>query len=445
MIFDRPLTAEERRASVRRLALYNLVNGGSYVCVGETVMVLVAVRLGCPDAVTAAIGTMLYVGFSMLPLGRLAAARWGAAKAAGGFWALRNAFAMLVVAAALWGPRHPVLTAATVLAGAFGFYGSRAAGVVLHGPIVGDATTEAERGAVLGRLGALFYAGMCTGLVGVLWALRASDSFAALAGVVAVGSALGLWASWFLSRVHETSALREGARKPVLADLHEIAANRAFKRHVMACCCLNLAAMLVQPASVIVLKRGYGATDLQAMLFAASSSVASCLGSWLNGPLARRFGPRREMIASYLGLLATALFWIVLPDASAAAPGAGMAALWVAGFFLLGSARIVMDNAIGHYSISVVEPRLRVSASTVLFTAMGALSGLVGLSLASVLMAVASAGGATDAPGPAALAAYRTYFAMLLVLLSPLVVFVWRVIPLPEEVRLRLGHHHGQH
>ena len=34
---------------------------------------------------------------------------------------------------------------------------------------------------------------------------------------------------------------------------------------------------------------------------------------------------------------------------------------------------------------------------------------------------------------------------MLLVLLSPLVVFVWRVIPLPEEVRLRLGHHHGQH
>ncbi len=59
MIFDRPLAPGERRVSVRRLALYNLVNGGSFVCVGETMMVLVAVRLGCPDAVSAAIGTML--------------------------------------------------------------------------------------------------------------------------------------------------------------------------------------------------------------------------------------------------------------------------------------------------------------------------------------------------------------------------------------------------
>lgn len=445
MILDHPLTAAERRTSVRRLALYNLLNGGSYVCVGETVMVLVAVRLGCPDAVSAAIGTMLYVGFAALPLGRFAAARIGAARASGGFWVLRNAFALLLPAAALWGRDHPVLVAGTVLLASFGFYACRAAGVVLHVPLVGDATTEEERGAVLGRLGALFYAGMCTGLAGVLWALHRSDSFGTLAAVVASGSALGVWASWFLARVHETSALREGARKPVLADLREIAANRAFMRHVMACCCLNLAAMLVQPASVIVLKRGYGATDLQAMLFAASSSVASCFGSWINGPVARRFGPRKEMIGSYLGLLGVALFWVLLPDASAASAGAGMAALWVAGFFLLGSARIAMDNAIGHYSISVVEARLRVSSSTVLFTAMGAIAGLVGLALASILMAVASAGGATDVPGPRALAAYRTYFVSALVVLAPLVAFVWRVIPLPEEVRAKLGRHHAQH
>ena len=38
MIFDRPLTAEERRVSVRRLAFHNLVNGVSFVCVGETMM-----------------------------------------------------------------------------------------------------------------------------------------------------------------------------------------------------------------------------------------------------------------------------------------------------------------------------------------------------------------------------------------------------------------------
>ena len=133
MILNRSLTSAERRTSLRRLALYNLANGLSFAGVGETVMVLVAVRLGCPDAVSAVFGgTLFYAGFAAMPLGRLAAARWGAARAGGAFWALRNFFALLVPAAALWGAGRPGLVSATVLLGAAGFYACRSAGVVLY-------------------------------------------------------------------------------------------------------------------------------------------------------------------------------------------------------------------------------------------------------------------------------------------------------------------------
>ena len=44
-----------------------------------------------------------------------------------------------------------------------------------------------------------------------------------------------------------------------------------------------------------------------------------------------------------------------------------------------------------------------------------------------------------------ALAAYRTFFLGVLVLLAPLVALVWRVIPLPEEVRAKIRHHHAPH
>ena len=85
MILDRPLDAAKRRSSIRRLALYNFANGISFAGVGETVMVLVAVKLGCPDAVSATFGgTLFYAGFAAMPLGRLLAARWGAARAGGG-------------------------------------------------------------------------------------------------------------------------------------------------------------------------------------------------------------------------------------------------------------------------------------------------------------------------------------------------------------------------
>ena len=157
MIFDRPLSAEERRASLRRIALFSLVNGVSYVCVGETIMVLAAVRLGwlgCPDAVTAAIGTMLYVGFALLPLGRFLAARWGAARSSAGAWVARNGFALLIAAALVWARGRPTLASAMVLVGAFGFYGCRAAAVVLQGPLYGEAATAEGRSRALGLFNA---------------------------------------------------------------------------------------------------------------------------------------------------------------------------------------------------------------------------------------------------------------------------------------------------
>ncbi len=327
VILDHPLSPDERRTSLRRLALYNLTNGLSFAGVGETVMVLVAVKLGCPDAVSSTFGgTLFYAGFAAMPLGRLAAARWGAARSGGAFWALRNLFALLVPAAALWGPRHPTLVAATVLLGAAGFYACRSAGVVLYGPLVGESSPPEERAGALGRIGALFYIGLGLGLPAALLALHGADSVARLAAVVGAGAVLGVWSASYLFRAHETAALREGARHPIRADLRELAAHRAFRRLVAGAASVNLLYALVVPASIVILKRGYGATDMQAVAYSGASLAASCLGSWANGPLARWIGPRLELVAAHALLLAAAAAWVLLPDASAAAPGPALAA-----------------------------------------------------------------------------------------------------------------------
>ena len=43
MIFNRPLTFEEKKSSRHNYSLYNIVNGASYMCLGETVLILLAV------------------------------------------------------------------------------------------------------------------------------------------------------------------------------------------------------------------------------------------------------------------------------------------------------------------------------------------------------------------------------------------------------------------
>ena len=45
MIYRGPLTEKQRRDSQRNYIGYNVVNGISYTCLGDMVMVLLAVRL----------------------------------------------------------------------------------------------------------------------------------------------------------------------------------------------------------------------------------------------------------------------------------------------------------------------------------------------------------------------------------------------------------------
>ena len=60
-------------------------------------------------------------------------------------------------------------------------------------------------------------------------------------------------------------------------------------------------------------------------------------------------------------------------------------------------------------------------------------AGVAGLGLTAMLMGRAAEGGATAAPGPEALAAYRGYFRAVLLLLLPLLAAVWRIPPLRAD------------
>ena len=97
MIFNRPLTFEEKKSSRHNYSLYNIVNGASYMCLGETVLILLAVQLKCSDTVVAILGSMQYVGFLLLPLGKIMTARTGAAGSQAQFWVYRNLAVLIVL------------------------------------------------------------------------------------------------------------------------------------------------------------------------------------------------------------------------------------------------------------------------------------------------------------------------------------------------------------
>ena len=102
MICNVPLTPEQKQRSQFNYCCYCGINGISYMCLGETVMVLLAVRLALPDWAVAAISAMLFFGFALLPLGKWMTARVGAARSQADFWVARNIVAVGVAMSVPW-------------------------------------------------------------------------------------------------------------------------------------------------------------------------------------------------------------------------------------------------------------------------------------------------------------------------------------------------------
>ena len=101
MIYSGPLTAAQRRKTQKNYRIFCLFNGFSYMCLGETIVVLFAIKLNAPNGMVAALGAVIYFAFFMLPVGKFVAARVGAARSQAVFWTIRNFVAVGVAASAV--------------------------------------------------------------------------------------------------------------------------------------------------------------------------------------------------------------------------------------------------------------------------------------------------------------------------------------------------------
>ena len=431
MILEHELTLEQRLRSQRNINAFNAINGFSYMCVGETIMILLALKLGFSDVVTAVLGGMIFFGFLLLPLGKVVSARIGGARGQAVFWVVRNVAALVVASAALW---HRLglasLALACLVGGSFLFYGFRAAGVVMSQPLLGDISTEDERPRFIAINGALFYAACFVSLVAISVVLKFTESLLAIALIIVAGSALGITSSTFLRRVDETSAIRDSARRPVAREMVAGIRDRSLRRLLLGSFVNNLSLVMLLPVTVLFVKKGYGVSDTGALLFSLLQFGASAAMSVAVVRISSRIGPRQTLIGAYGTMLATTILWSIAPET----PGVAipLAALL---FALAGSFRVTIDNSVTHYFLQTVPAERRVPASMLMNMATGVGAGAIGMLLSGWLLHRLGQGIESPTPGPEMIPLYRHYFAIAFALLLPGLALLLRMEPLPMEKR----------
>ncbi len=425
MIRKGPLTAEQLASSQRNYHIFSLINGLSYMCLGETVLILLAVRLDSPDYIISTLGAMIYLGFLLLPLGKLVTARVGAAKSQAIFWVARNVAALMVALSALISiSGYPHAAALLLLVGAFFFYGFRAAGVVMSQPLVGDITTERDRSKVIGVNTGYFYVSCLLALITISLLLKVMDSLEMLMGIVVAGALFGFTASRFINRIDETEGIRNSARKPIGSELGKVLRDRSLLRLLMAGFSINLAIIMLVPVSMLALKRGYGVSDTQALLYAFAQFGASAVASFLSGRITNWIGPRKAILYAYPLLLASALVWVFAP---AEFHMVGM----MLPFLIAGATMVITANAVTHYFLQSVPEERRVASSMFISVIHGAGAGVAGMFLAGALLKVTT----MVNPDDSVLPGYRLYFGLSFLLLALGVRVIQRLTPLPLEKR----------
>ena len=431
MIVSGELTLEQRRRSQRAMLCFDCINGLSYMCLGETIIILLAVRLGCPDYVISTLGALIFLSYVLLPFGKTVAARVGAAWCQGVFWVARNIAALVVASSVLWSRYgHPGIATASLLSGALVFYGCRAAGIVMTQPLAGNVSVEEERPSFLANKSMLAYLGNLIALIGISVFLMHREGIWPLFWVIIAGITFGLTATTFLRRVVESESLRLAAAKPLWNGVVWTFHDTTARKQILSTLCWNTIHIMTVPISMLVVKRGYGVSDLDALAYSVAQTLGSVLVPKLAVPLMRRYGPRKMLMCYYLIYLVLAGAWVFSPDTP-------HNLFLFPAFFLFGGIRANGENANTHYFLQTIEQDHQVNAAITIATCAGCIGGFIASTLAGTLLTCTE----RLFPGEGVYH-YRFYFLFTSILLLPGYLAIHTLKPLPKEKRLFHLHWH---
>lgn len=407
---------------------FTRINATSYACLAESVLLLYALKVGADDFLVSFIASFTYLSALFMPLGKISMAHHGAVQTISRAWVLRNFSAFLLVLVPivqqLVSPKHGL--ALFVLA-AFGFFSFRGLGLTAFNPLVGEITSPENRGKFIAKntmQSNIFYLAAMFIIVLLINRYPALKTFQ---GIVLFGCVMGVVAGLVIRKLQESDRPLLSAREPILSAIDLIKKTPAIQRLLLAAACATTALMLTIPFSMLTLKKGFLLSDDAALIFASMQLVGAIISSYANTLLLDRVGPRPIMII-YTSVVATiCVLWIVLP----------ISWIWTVGiavFLLIGAANAGIQTSLSHYLLSSVAPEKVVSISMLMVIFSNTIAGLVGTGLGGGLLRLLNH---EIEPG---LMVYRVYFAVIFLLLLPIIWVVSRLQPVADRrVRDVLG------
>jgi MFS family permease len=425
----RPKSRIERYRS--SFLVFNVLNSFSFMLLSGSIPTLFALELGATGTYIGILGSLNFVTYFFMPLGRRAIRGRPIIKVFGWSWMLRY-WGMIPVLAAPFIARAgaPAWGLVLLLGGSLVFNVFRGIGLIGNNPLLGMLAGERERGAFLSSVqiaSSLTAIGTSAATMFVLGAWSGDMLYGALMGL---GVLSGSIASAILLGMPEPEAYRPPAGSSFGAVFREAWADPRLRRFVAVFAPLSFSAGTARTFIVTHARVLYGQSPGLVMAY----SVAFNFGSVAVGYLSRKLMDRLGAKPLYIVFTAVAALSMV-PAAWSPALEPGIRTIVFLGLlnFIVGAGIAGEENAGQTYFFSIIKPEHMVDLAVMYYLVYG-LGGALGSAAGGIFLDVLSAGG--SAPATSYRLLYMATFAVTAVAVTGMIKLT---APESASVRESLG------
>lgn len=395
----RPKSRLERFRS--SFLVFNVLNSFSFMLLSGNIPALFALDLGATGTYIGILGSLNFVTFVFMPLGRYAIRRRPIIKVFGWSWMLRY-WGMIPALAAPFMARAGMPAGGLVLLmiGSLVFNIFRGIGLIGNNPLLGMLAGERERGAFLSNVqiaGSLSAIVTSAATMFILGAWSGDLLYGALMGIGILSGSAG---SAILLGMPEPEAYRPPAGSSFAAIVREAWADPRLRRFFTVFAPLSFSAGTARTFIVTHARVLYGQNAGLVMAYSVAFNLGSVAVGYLSRKLMDRLGSK-PLYVVFTAVAALAMIPAALsPDL---APGIRTISFLAFLNFIVGVGIAGEENAGQTYFFSIVKPEQMVDLAVVYYLVYG-IGGALGSAAGGVFL------DALSAVGTAPVTAYRILY-----------------------------------
>jgi len=370
--FNSVLSDEQINYGKKKYLLFSMFNGFSVALLAEGTLILFALKLQIPDYIVGVMSSFLFLGMPFIFVGKRMAMKMGVVKTISIAWFLRSVSILAAVIAPFVIYNCSVnLGFILFVLGAFGFYAFRGVGTIGWNPILGEITTEKNKGSYSAKNFILFTSAYFLSVLSLVVLFEFYNSIGTFQVIVCSGCLFGFCAAYNVSKVPESNIPIKSASVSIRESISLIRTSKECMKLIYIQTIYFAGIALTFPYSMLALKEGYAVKDYAAMSYILILLAGGIIISMVSNKIIDKMGPQKILISLYSLMVIASFMWFLAPTNFN----------WMYSgiiFLFIGCAQMGGYIALITYFLIITKPDQRIGYTVVLTIISSFLAGAVG-------------------------------------------------------------------